>query len=267
MVCLDAPLVAICWQWLFASSFHVAVSDPARAALFLTAWLIYLIDRLADSVSLKPSSEKSVRQEFCLRHTSIWVGLILVIALLDAAIVLAQLDRRLILWGAFLGGAAFLYLALNYALNRFWKTIPIKEIVIGFLFALGTLLVVAPELSSATSTSIVAALLFAALCSLNCMSIAVWERDLDWNQEKHSIATRWPSLDFLVRPSCFLLAAASLLVAAIDHVLLPLGVCLAISAILLAALHAMSIQRDARTALADLVLLAPAVLFCAEIVL
>lgn len=264
VVCLDAPVVAICWQWLFARSFHIAVSGPARGALFLTAWLIYLIDRLADSHSLKTSSEKSPRQEFCLRHTRVWIGLILGIALLDGAVIFSQLERRLILSGALLGSAALIYLALNSAFNWLWKTVPIKEVVIGFLFALGTLLVLAPEFFSATSTSIIAAILFATLCSLNCMSIAAWERDLDRSQEKHSIATRFPSLDVWVRRSCLLLAAVSLMVVAIDHALLALGVCLATSAALLALLHWMSIQRDARAALADLVLLTPAVLLSIE---
>jgi hypothetical protein len=48
LVCLDAPLVAVAWQWLIASSLHLAVALADSAALFLTAWGIYLADRLAD---------------------------------------------------------------------------------------------------------------------------------------------------------------------------------------------------------------------------
>lgn len=260
IVCLDAPLVAISWQWIFARSFHIDLGPSARGALFLTAWLIYLIDRLADSHSLRASSEKSVRQNFCLRHTRVWIGLIPLVAVLDAAIIFTQFDRHLIFWGAFLSGAALIYLGLNYVLNRLWELIPVKEMIIGLLFALGTLLVFVPGFSSATSTLVLAAFLFAALCALNCMSIAAWERDLDRNQGKHSIATRWPSVGVCVRGFCILLAAGSLVLGAADHDLFPLAMCLATSGLFLALLHSMSIQRDERTALADLVLLTPVAL-------
>jgi hypothetical protein len=34
LVCLDAPLVAIAWQWLFARSLSIRVDLGATAALF-----------------------------------------------------------------------------------------------------------------------------------------------------------------------------------------------------------------------------------------
>jgi hypothetical protein len=262
----------VAWQWLFARPFHITVSASARDSLFLTAWLIYLIDRLADSLSLQADSPKSLRQQFCSRHTRLWMGLIPVLATLDAIIVLSRLDRDLLLSGAFLGGAAFVYLTLNYAFSQLWETIPLKEITVGFLFAAGTLLVLAPKFSLATSitgrsTVTFAALLFATLCSLNCISIAVWERDLDRSQGKHSVATRWPGEGFSARIVCIVLAAASLVLSIADHRLFALAVCLSVSAMLLAILHSVSIQRDERVALADLVLLTPVVLFFAELIL
>jgi hypothetical protein len=272
LACLDAPLVAVAWQWLFARSFQIAVSASARNALFLTAWLIYLIDRLVDSLSLPPDSARSLREQFCLHHTKLWLGLIAAIAILDAGIVLLSLDRTLLLPGACLGGVAFVYLTVNYAFNELWEIIPLKEVTIGFLFAAGTLLVLFPELSVATPftarwTGTFVLLLFISLCSLNCMSIAVWERGLDRGQKKHSIATRWPALDFSVRISCFLLALASAVLATASRQFLPLAMCLSVSATLLTILHSISIQRDERVALADLVLLTPAALLFAELIL
>ena len=64
LVCLDAPLVAICWQWIFAYNFHLSVPPGHRAALFLTAWLIYLADRFGDSLSLVAGQPNSARQQF-----------------------------------------------------------------------------------------------------------------------------------------------------------------------------------------------------------
>ena len=232
--------------------------------------VIYLIDRLADSLSLGPASARSLRQEFCSRHTKLWIGLTLTVALLDATVVFSRLDHGLVLSGAFLGGAAFVYLTLNYAFSQVWKWVPLKEVAVGFLFAAGTFLVLVPQLSRAPSamersTIAFAAFLFASLCSLNCMSIAVWERDLDRSQGKHSIATRWPRVDvvgadFLLCPGggCFRTRSFPIEV--------PSGpaLCLAVSAILLAMLHSLSMDRDDRTALADLVLLTPAALILAD---
>lgn len=268
IVCLDAPLVAIAWQWLFTRTFDIDLHAPACAALFLTAWLIYLIDRLADSLSPHTASERSLRQEFCSHHTKPWIALTLTIAVLDAIVVFSRLDHSLLFFGAFLGGGAFVYLTLNYAFSRLWKAVPLKEIVIGFLFAAGTLLVLMPRLfrtASATERSSAAdgAFLFAALCSLNCMSIAVWERDLDQREGKHSIATRWPRVGLWVRAFCLVLAAAALGLIVLDHRLLGLALCLAAGAML----HSISIQRGERTALADLVLLTPAALILAKMVL
>jgi hypothetical protein len=89
------------------------------------------------------------------------------------------------------------------------------------------------------------------------MSIAVWERDLDLGQGKHSIATRWASVQSWMRGSCILLAVGSLMLGALNNVLWPVAICLATSGVFLAVLHSMSIRGDEWTALADLALLTP----------
>src|SRR4051812_43384418 len=66
LVCLDAPLVAISWQWIFGHALHQVVPLGHRLALFFTAWLIYLADRFGDSMSLRSNQPKSLRQQFCL---------------------------------------------------------------------------------------------------------------------------------------------------------------------------------------------------------
>lgn len=268
MVCLDAPVVAIAWQWLFAHCLHMAVSAWARGALFLTAWLIYLVDRLADALSLHANSPRSARQQFCLRHKKLCLVLIPIVGLIDAAIILLRLNHDVITSGACLGGVAALYLAVNYAFSEVWEVVPLKEITVGFLFSAGTLLVVIPTFALAPSIvgrlpALLAMLLFAILCSLNCMSIAVWERDLDQAQRKHSIATRCSGVGVPIRVFCIVVAATALLIAAVDSSLLPIAMSLSVSAALLAILHFLSIGNDERTALADLVLLTPVAFFFA----
>ena len=260
VVCLDAPLVACTWQWFFAQNFRVALPVVSRIALFLTAWLIYLIDRLADSISLPSDSAKTLREGFCLRHKNVWMGLILAIALLDTTFVFRRLDHEVFVLGMFLGAIAIIYLTTNFILGRLWTAIPIKEIAVGFLFASGTLLALAPQLFLERSTitkSAIASFIFACVCSLNCMSIAVWEQDLDRMQGKHSIATRWSHSNLFVRTFAVILAVTSLLLGILQWRLWPLASCFVLSTSFLAALHFIPGARDERTALADLVLLTP----------
>ena len=270
VVCLDAPLVTIVWQWVFTRYFHAAVSAWARAALFLTAWLIYLIDRLADVLSLKSDSPRSVRQQFCLRHKKLWLGLIPAVGLIDATTVLLHLNRDVLMSGICLSGVAAVYLAVNYACSEVWEIIPLKEITVGFLFSAGTLLVLIPNLTLipltvGRSSALLAILLFGILCSLNCMSIAVWERDLDQAQRKHSIATRYPAIGVPIRAFCILVAVAAPLLTTASASLPAIAMSLSVGATLLAILNFASVGRDERTALADLVLLTPLAFLFAEL--
>jgi hypothetical protein len=270
VVCLDAPLVAIAWQWLFARYLHVAVPVWARGALFLTAWLIYLLDRLADTLSLQADSPRTAREQFCLRHKEFWLGLVAAVALVDAVIVLWRLNRHVLIPGACLSGIAAVYLAINYAFSEVWEIIPLKEITVGCLFSAGTLLVLFPNFGPALSSVgrasvLLAMLLFAVLCSLNCMSIAIWERDLDRAQRKHSIATRCPGIGGPIRAFCILVAVTALLLAATSVSLFLIAISLSVAAALLAMLHFISVGRDERTALADLVLLTPLAVLVMEL--
>ena len=267
LVCLDAPLVAICWQWIFAHSFHLSVPVGHRAALFLTAWVIYLADRFGDSVSLITGQPKSVRQQFCLRHKSIWLVSIICVAAVDLVVVLRAVNYDTAVVGAVLGTLTVAYVAINHAHSEIWEIIPLKEFMIGSLFAAGTLLGVTPHIFTESSTMIFAGILFAALCSLNCISIAIWERDLDRIQGKHSIATRWPHANFLARLLLLLLLAGSVVLALFDAGAWPVVLCLGASGLLLGALRFVPVSRDERTALADLVLFTPLALFVAEKVL
>jgi hypothetical protein len=242
----------------------------ARVALFLTAWLIYLVDRLADALSLQANYPRSVRQEFCLQHKKLWLGLIAAVGLVDAAIVLLRLNREVVVSGTCLSGIAAVYLAVNYAFSDVWEVIPLKEITVGFLFSAGTLLVLIRNFALMPTTvgrssALLAMLLFAILCSLNCMSIAVWERDLDLAQQKHSIATRCPGIGLPIRGFCIVVAVAALLPAATSASLLPIALSLSVGAALLAILHFISFERDERSALADLVLLTPIAFIFAEL--
>ena len=54
---------------------------------FLTAWLIYLGDRLADSATIEANGPQSLRQQFCRRHRRIWVVTLALVTGLDAYVI------------------------------------------------------------------------------------------------------------------------------------------------------------------------------------
>src|SRR5215813_6969447 len=99
LFCLDAPIVAVAWQWLFGRIFGAQLNLPVRELLFLTAWLIYLADRFADTIGLPPESPMSLRHQFCREHMVGWWIAIVVIFLLDLSIAIRNLDLQMFLLG------------------------------------------------------------------------------------------------------------------------------------------------------------------------
>jgi hypothetical protein len=262
LVCLDAPLVALAWLWLFSRTFHATVPLVECTALFLTAWLIYLADRLADSWSLPPTGPRSLRHEFCWEHRRIWIWALAMIAAADAVLIGTRLGHTVFFAGAVVGTLALIHLVLNYSLGGAWPPLPLKEVAVGSLFAAGTL--VAPfSLRPMTGSFVCAGVVFAGLCTLNCISIAFWERELDESQGKVSFATRYPGLERHLGRSSLALALASLVGAIVYRDAAPIFGCVSVSSLLLAWLDSnrASVGRDQRTALADIVLLTPLLAF------
>jgi hypothetical protein len=252
--------VAIAWLWLFARTFHASVDSASCAALFLTAWLIYLGDRLADSLALPAGEPRSLRHEFCLNHRHIWLGALTVIAAVDAVLIWHRIGAPTLVAGAFVGTLALIHLALNYSLGGAWPPLPLKEIAVGFLFAAGTLVPLCPVRLIA-GAFLFSGIAFAWLCTLNCVSIAFWERELDERQQKVSFATRYPGLGRSLGILSLALALGSGLAAIIYREAAPILGCVSLSSLLLGWLDFSreEVDRDQRTALADLVLLTPLV--------
>lgn len=262
LLCLDAPLVAVSWYGLFALTFGVEVSPAGAAALFMTAWLIYLADRLGDSLSILAHAQKSLRQEFCASHSQAWIVALALVALADAVVIAIALEWATIIAGAAVGVLAISYLVVNQLSANIRRIAPLKEISIGSLFAAGTLIPLIAKRSTLDTALMVAAVLFASVCSLNCISIAAWEAELDSAQKRGSIATRFPRIGAHLRTVGTAIAAASLLFGMVHFEARLAAAALGVSASCIVALDVWRawINSDTRTALADLVLLAPALL-------
>lgn len=256
LVCLDAPLVAVSWQWLFAHAFGLSVGRGGALALFLTAWLIYLADRFGDSLSASGQVPLSLRQRFCRQHRVAWCAGMLSVAVLALVVISTRLDEATLRVGAAVGICALLYLILNQTMPAVWQIFPLKEFSIGFLFAAGTLVASVPELTPVVAP---AWILFGCLCSLNCVSIAVWERELDLAQGRVSVATEVSWIGRVLPAAVLFVAAISVVLGLSHRPVSSVYFALAVSAILLAAVHLFRdrLASAVRTALADLVLLTP----------
>ena len=183
---------------------------------------------------------------------------IVVIFFLDVALALRSLDLQMLLLGGTLAVLCALYLFANHSLGGKWRPLPVKEKAIGILFAAGTTLGVVAQLPGLTISFGIAVLLFAILCTYNCLSIAAWERELDAAQGKASFMTGWPMAARALKAIGYGLCLAALGFAVFWRFAFPLWMCIAASAFLLVRLNlAGSFLRDHRTALADLVMLTP----------
>lgn len=252
--------MAATWQEIFARSFQTPIGGGARTALFLTAWLIYLADRLVDSLSLGNEMPMSLRQAFCRRHRRAWSGAIALIAAVDAAVILRWLHPDLIGAGAVCGIATVGYLVVN-ATSKIWRVFPIKEVTIGVLFAIGTVLAPALAVRAITFPMVGSFGLFAVLASMNCLTIADWERELDCSQRKISAGTEFSSLARTVFVGCLLTTGLAGAMAVREPATRAVFIAIAIAAISLCMLGRFGdrLRPDVRTALADLALLTPLV--------
>ena len=118
MLSLEAPLVAVLWGAALAKSHHLHLPAAFFEALALAAWLIYLIDRVADD---EPETRlPSARHRFCQRHRRILWTVIVAGGAWLVWLVLNRLPVGLIGQGMTVGMLAILYLAVFAAHRRAW---------------------------------------------------------------------------------------------------------------------------------------------------
>lgn len=112
---LDAPLVAVLCQAALARAHKVALLPSVYGALFLTVWLIYVVDRVLDGFSMEKAERLSPRHAFYRRHRRLFLLLLIpagVFTLLWLA--LAEIPAGIFWRGLALGFIVALYL-LHFA--------------------------------------------------------------------------------------------------------------------------------------------------------
>lgn len=247
---LDAPLVAITWQWLFASSYGVDLAWVYPTVLGSSVWLIYVGDRLLDGLSLDLNKHHTYRHAFYVRYHSLFTLLWLSVFVLTTVLALNFLTPRDLLLGLGLACAVALYMLGTH----FFKVLSLsKEPLVGLVFAVA---VVLPVWGVKASMALgYATLLLAALAYLNCLLIAFWEREADTDQNQLSSLRRVPKLARALTPTLVSLSLLSLA----SGLIVPLSLALSVTAgaLFLLFLKAYNLDAERRRVLADAALLIP----------
>jgi hypothetical protein len=188
---LDAPMVAVVWQILFARCFSAPVDITVSATLGLTVWFIYVSDRMLDAQRLNPELMPPARHAFCREH---WNGMAVaaIAGLFTLGALCARLPLALLRNGAALFAGVVMYFAIVHGpplnIRRFWP----KEVIVGGIFCVGTCLATwTGSVPSLGHEMLLPALLFAALCILNCVAIEYWEWNgctSFWNESPHPVS-------------------------------------------------------------------------------
>jgi hypothetical protein len=170
LLSLDAPLIAVLWQVLFARCFHAGVNALCAVLLMLTVWLIYAADRVFDAWN---ESSRLPRHEFYRRHWRTVLPIWSAVLAFSGWLAWTRLSSSLFQQGVVVLAMVAVYFGAVHltpaALRQAWP----KEAAVAVLFALGASLAAWNQIRSAEDVETI--LLFSCLCWINCVAIEQWE--------------------------------------------------------------------------------------------
>ncbi len=218
LLSLDAVVVGLLWQWVFALEFCGRLPSHAESGIVgLTIWLAYTADRLLDSLQLDLTLPHTARHRLHLEYRKTLVAFWVVALAIDVGLVVLFATDRQLRWGYVGIGVVLAYVAgVHFSReSRWWFP---KELQAGMVFAFGVSLLAWSEAASDDVAALLLSTLMAGfLFAANCFAVADWENDLDASQGFVSWVTRYPA-----SPRWFPLALVSHLVIAM--LLLAVGV-------------------------------------------
>ena len=189
LLSLDAPTVAVLWTIFTAAITHTRLPPAVPIAIVLAVWALYASDRLLDARQLgagrgrNPCSDLEPRHLFHHLHRLQFtklavfcgVGVVMLIPLFPLYTL-----RLYLVEGVAIAGYFLLIHAPSTRVDGRVSPLPSrrrlpKELLVGPFFSAATFIPTVsarPELRSGLAPL---AVLFAALCSLNCLYIYAWE--------------------------------------------------------------------------------------------
>lgn len=137
LLCIDAPLIAVAWQEMFAITWGISLQWSERWVIFLGVWAIYLLDRFLDTRSGSKRVLPAQRHRFAREHPWWMVGglvgccfggLWLALFVLPAEIVQKSIPFFLML---------VVYFYWQHGRKGYERSIVLHTIFVGGPFALG----------------------------------------------------------------------------------------------------------------------------------
>jgi hypothetical protein len=256
LLSLDAATVAALWTWFIARACHIALPLSAPLAMALAVWILYATDRILDVRRIDdPSSELEARHFFHHRHRRTFLFGITIAAVTLAAL-LPDLSRAAIPLYLIEGASLVAWFIILHA-TRSAHRLP-KEIAVGLFFSAAIFIPTVARDAALRLALFPLAILFAALCSLNCLFIYAWEHEGPLSARLPHPTTRL-AVNHL-RALAAIIATAGGALALWKATPIP-GAC-ALAALLLLSLHRnrRQLSRTTLRATADLALLTPLLL-------
>jgi hypothetical protein len=256
---LDAPMVAVLWQFVFDKSFGVPIDSVALAVLGMCAWLVYASDRILDGLHDAPPPDETPRHRFYRVHCAWILPWMAAVSAITLWLSLARLQTVLFQSYSILALAVLVYLVIVHLSPRIVKTIFPKEMMVALLFACG---VCTPALIEPTASSLIfaALLMFSAVLWINAAGIEHWEtKRRPMARSRLNLKGTCNSAAYLRVASVTITVAAALLAfcsAGSERVLYE---AIAVTALALGALDCSRdwLSRDLLRVLADVALLSP----------
>jgi hypothetical protein len=228
--------------------------------LAMATWLLYVADRLLDGIQPSHAAWLQERHHFHIRHRHVFLGAAIPAFALLAWFVTQRMDPAPRLEDFILGAGALLYLLCVHlpfsARRRAVLRLP-KELAVGIIFASACVIPAWSRQPAERSLLLAPAVLFAALCWLNCAAIEHWESPLPPAVAQIHRATLWIGNN--LSTACLGLV---LPIQRGQFVYASLDIAIAVSALLLLWLHGNRLQWTTirLRSTADAVLLTPVVL-------
>lgn len=173
LLSIDAPLVAVAWQLLFARCFRIAIAPLSVATLGMTVWMIYAADRLLDVRDGKVMPFTTERHRFHRDHAG-GISLAVVLCFVALLFTATRLNPALLRNGLVLSVVVALYFGAIHLVPKWISGLYPKEMAVGVVFALGAALAPWSRLHQ-SGPFVVPVVLLALLCFLNCAAIETWE--------------------------------------------------------------------------------------------
>ncbi len=216
LLSLDAPTVAALWTIFAAWTAGVRLSVVDPIAMFVAVWMLYATDRLLDARLLAggfcpPGLEERHYFHHCHRGRFLLsiAGATLLLASLVHLLFAPVLHLFAVLATLLAGWLLIVHVqATPHALGR---CLP-KELAVGLFFPAAVFVPTVARAPALRFALFPEALLFAGVCTLNCLFLYAWEHPDD-HSEAHA-TTRY-AVDRLLGLTYFLLATAAAIAVAL----------------------------------------------------